>query len=187
MTFYEKMRLVCLSIPAGRVATYGQIAMLCGAPRNARQVGYGLREGLAGENIPAFRVVNGKGDLTGANSFPQPDMQPARLRRHLKNSEQEERRTDQAYAAELSHRNSPAVAAILPRDQELTGLFHFSGLIFPLPCHSQRSFPLLISCCPQIGLPSHPHQIWISVVGRFCLSILRIFHLRIGGQVAVLP
>ena len=48
MTFYERMRLVCLSIPAGRVATYGQIAMLCGAPRNARQVGYGLREGLAG-------------------------------------------------------------------------------------------------------------------------------------------
>lgn len=79
MTFYEKMRLVCLSIPAGRVATYGQIAMLCGAPRNARQVGYGLREGLAGEDIPAFRVVNGKGDLTGANSFPQPDMQPALL------------------------------------------------------------------------------------------------------------
>lgn len=79
MTFYEKMRLVCLSIPAGRVATYGQIAMLCGAPRNARQVGYGLREGLAGEDIPAFRVVNGKGDLTGANFFPQPDMQPALL------------------------------------------------------------------------------------------------------------
>ena len=52
---------------------------LCGAPRNARQVGYGLREGLAGEDIPAFRVVNGKGDLTGANSFPQPDMQPALL------------------------------------------------------------------------------------------------------------
>ena len=79
MTFYERMRLVCLSIPAGRVATYGQIAMLCGAPRNARQVGYGLREGLAGEDIPAFRVVNGKGDLTGANSFPQPDMQSALL------------------------------------------------------------------------------------------------------------
>lgn len=79
MTFYEKMRLVCLSIPAGRVATYGQIAMLCGAPRNARQVGYGLREGLAGEDIPAFRVVNGNGDLTGANSFPQPDMQQALL------------------------------------------------------------------------------------------------------------
>lgn len=37
MTFYEKMRIVCLSIPTGRVATYGQIAMLCGKPKNARQ------------------------------------------------------------------------------------------------------------------------------------------------------
>ena len=48
MTFYEKMRLVCLRIPRGKVATYGQIAMLCGKPRNSRQVGYGLRENLAG-------------------------------------------------------------------------------------------------------------------------------------------
>lgn len=45
MTFYEKMRLVCLAIPEGTVATYGQIAMLCGKPGNSRQVGYGLREG----------------------------------------------------------------------------------------------------------------------------------------------
>lgn len=48
MTFYKKMRIVCLAIPAGSVATYGQIAMLCGKPRNSRQVGYGLRENLAG-------------------------------------------------------------------------------------------------------------------------------------------
>ena len=34
-------------IPEGNVATYGQIAMLCGRPRNSRQVGYGLRENLA--------------------------------------------------------------------------------------------------------------------------------------------
>ena len=32
MTFYEKMRLVCLAIPEGTVAAYGQIAMLCGKP-----------------------------------------------------------------------------------------------------------------------------------------------------------
>ena len=38
MTFYEKMRLVCLRIPRGKVATYGQIAMLCGKPRNSRHV-----------------------------------------------------------------------------------------------------------------------------------------------------
>lgn len=69
MTFYDKMRIVCLAIPYGKVATYGQIAMLCGKPRNARQVGYGLRENLAGSDIPAFRVVNGKGELSGASRF----------------------------------------------------------------------------------------------------------------------
>lgn len=75
MTFYEKMRSVCLSIPRGRVATYGQIALLCGKPRNARQVGYALREGLAGEDIPAFRIVNGKGELSGAFYFRIPGLQ----------------------------------------------------------------------------------------------------------------
>ena len=75
MTFYEKMRLVCLRIPRGKVATYGQIAMLCGKPRNSRQVGYGLRENLAGEDIPAFRVVNGKGELSGAQHFLVSDLQ----------------------------------------------------------------------------------------------------------------
>ena len=75
MTFYEKMRLVCLRIPRGKVATYGQIAMLCGKPRNSRQVGYGLRENLAGEGIPAFRVVNGRGELSGARHFLTSDLQ----------------------------------------------------------------------------------------------------------------
>lgn len=75
MTFYEKMRIVCLAIPAGKVATYGQIAMLCGKSKNSRQVGYGLREGLAGSGIPAFRVVNGKGALSGVRHFLTPDLQ----------------------------------------------------------------------------------------------------------------
>lgn len=75
MTFYEKMHLVCLAIPRGRVATYGQIAMLCGKPKNSRQVGFGLRSGLAGEGIPAFRIVNGRGELSGAAHFIVPDLQ----------------------------------------------------------------------------------------------------------------
>ena len=54
MTFYEKMRLVCLRIPRGKVATYGQIAMLCGKPRNSRQVGYGLREESGRGGHPRF-------------------------------------------------------------------------------------------------------------------------------------
>ena len=79
MTFYEKLRIVCLAIPRGKVATYGQIAMLCGKPKNSRQVGYGLRENLAGEDIPAFRVVNGKGELSGAFHFHIPGLQKTLL------------------------------------------------------------------------------------------------------------
>lgn len=75
MDFYEKMALVCARIPAGRVATYGQIALLCGKPNNSRQVGYGLKRGLAGENVPAHRIVNSKGLLSGAVYFDTMDMQ----------------------------------------------------------------------------------------------------------------
>ncbi len=79
MTFYDKMRMVCMSIPQGKVATYGQIAMLCGRPKNSRQVGYGLRENLAGADVPAFRVVNSKGVLSGASHFLVPGLQKALL------------------------------------------------------------------------------------------------------------
>ena len=80
MTFYEKMRIVCLSIPEGKVASYGQIAMLCSCPRNSRQVGYGLKRELAGSDVPAFRVVNGKGQLSGAVHFQIPGLQQELLR-----------------------------------------------------------------------------------------------------------
>lgn len=79
MTFYEKMRIVCLAIPSGTVATYGQIAMLCGCPRNSRQVGHGLKHNLAGEDIPAFRIVNSKGVLSGAGQFGIPGWQQSML------------------------------------------------------------------------------------------------------------
>ena len=75
MDFYQKMALVCGRIPEGRVATYGQIALLCGKPRNARQVGYALKRGLAGEDIPAHRIVNARGILAGAVYFDTPDLQ----------------------------------------------------------------------------------------------------------------
>lgn len=80
MTFYEKMRLVCLAIPRGNVATYGQIAMLCGQPRHARQVGHGLKRELAGTDIPAHRIVNSKGVLSGAGQFGIPGWQQDMLR-----------------------------------------------------------------------------------------------------------
>ena len=75
MNIYKRMEIVCRSIPYGRVASYGQIAFLCGVPRNARQVGYALRTERLGKNIPAHRIVNSKGQLSGAWHFGSSDLQ----------------------------------------------------------------------------------------------------------------
>ena len=74
MTFYERIGLVCRSIPWGRVATYGQLALLAGRPQCPRQVGYLLGHVFSGE-LPAHRVVDRRGFLSGARSFPTPDAQ----------------------------------------------------------------------------------------------------------------
>ena len=74
MDFYKRLGIVCRAIPKGKVITYGQAALLCGFPKNARQVGYGLKKELAGE-VPAYKVVNSKGILSGAASFDYPDLQ----------------------------------------------------------------------------------------------------------------
>ena len=74
MDFYKRVGIVCNRIPQGNVATYGQIALLCGKPKNSRQVGYALKMGLAGD-IPAYRVVNARGILSGAFHFEMPDLQ----------------------------------------------------------------------------------------------------------------
>lgn len=79
MDFYKRVTLVCSWIPEGTVASYGQIALLCGKPQNARQVGYALNRGLAGEDAPAHRVVNARGVLSGAASFDTPGEQKKRL------------------------------------------------------------------------------------------------------------
>ena len=71
----DRLALAGEAIPFGKVATYGQLALLCGRPRNSRQVGYALNRGLAGEKLPAHRVVNSQGLLTGAPAFDTPDMQ----------------------------------------------------------------------------------------------------------------
>lgn len=75
MEFYKRVGIVCRNIPKGKVATYGQVALLCGKPKNPRQVGYALKHGLAGKDVPAYRVVNGKGILSGAAYFETFDMQ----------------------------------------------------------------------------------------------------------------
>lgn len=56
-TFYAMVRRV----PRGRVATYGQIAKLCGMPRHARHVGYALSAIPAGMKLPWHRIINSQG------------------------------------------------------------------------------------------------------------------------------
>ena len=60
-------------IPAGNVASYGQVAEIAGVPRGARQVGYTLRHLPPGHDVPWHRVVQS----TGRIAFP-PDSPPYR-------------------------------------------------------------------------------------------------------------
>ncbi len=75
MDFYKRLEYVCSRIPYGRAATYGQLALLCGRPGNSRQVGFALRTGRAGGSVPAHRIVNSRGFLTGASAFSWPEEQ----------------------------------------------------------------------------------------------------------------
>ena len=63
---YEVVRL----IPRGRVTNYGAIARYLGAAKSARMVGYAMNASFSEHNVPAHRVVNRLGMLTGKHHFP---------------------------------------------------------------------------------------------------------------------
>lgn len=66
-------------IPCGRVATYGQIALLCGSPRASRAVGWALHVNPLPGEIPCHRVVNRTGGLAPAFAFGGQKVQRALL------------------------------------------------------------------------------------------------------------
>lgn len=66
-------------IPYGKVATYGQVAALAGEPKMCRAVGNALHKNPDPEGIPCYRVVNSKGELSGAFAFGGPMVQQERL------------------------------------------------------------------------------------------------------------
>jgi methylated-DNA-protein-cysteine methyltransferase-like protein len=72
---YERIYAVIRRIPAGRVATYGQIAALAGFPGRARQVGYALYALRDGTNVPWHRVVNARGGLSLGKVIPEGDVE----------------------------------------------------------------------------------------------------------------
>ena len=79
-SFFERVYQVVRHIPEGRVTTYGAIAKYLGAARSARMVGWALNQiNFMDDSIPAHRVVNRKGELSGRNHFPTPETMQARL------------------------------------------------------------------------------------------------------------
>ncbi|WP_299105716.1 MGMT family protein [uncultured Winogradskyella sp.] len=66
--FFEKVYDVARQIPYGRITSYGAIAKYLGAGKSARIVGYAMN-GSHGKDVPAHRVVNRKGLLTGKHHF----------------------------------------------------------------------------------------------------------------------
>ncbi|OUO32205.1 MGMT family protein [Olsenella sp. An293] len=74
--FFERAYDVVRQIPEGRVASYGQVARMMGAPRCARQVGYAMHAspGVAG-GVPCHRVVFRDGSLCRGFAFGGPGEQ----------------------------------------------------------------------------------------------------------------
>lgn len=76
--FYDKVFELVRMIPKGKVSTYGNIALALGAKRTARTVGYALNTLKGGKHgrkkVPAHRVVNRNGELTGRIHFADPNL-----------------------------------------------------------------------------------------------------------------
>jgi methylated-DNA-protein-cysteine methyltransferase-like protein len=76
--FFNKVYDVAKRIPYGKVTTYGYIAEACGIKSSARTVGWALNG--CGPDIPAHRVVNRYGALTGKIHFGDPNLMEDLLR-----------------------------------------------------------------------------------------------------------
>ena len=79
MHTFEKIYDIVKNIPKGKVATYGQVALLAGNPRWARVVGYALHSNPDPANIPCHRVVNRDGKVADAFVFGGGKVQRERL------------------------------------------------------------------------------------------------------------
>ena len=77
--FFEKVYAAIRLIPRGKVATYGDIARMTGAPRAARQVGWALHSNPRPGVNPCHRVVFADGSLTDGFAFCGRDIQRAML------------------------------------------------------------------------------------------------------------
>jgi len=67
--FFEKVYEVVKQVPYGRVTSYGAIASFLGAKRSARMVGWAMNATHGHDDVPAHRVVNRVGLLSGKHHF----------------------------------------------------------------------------------------------------------------------
>ena len=68
-SFFLKVYGVVKQIPEGKVTTYGAIARYLGSPQSSRMVGWAMNASHSNSEVPAHRVVNRKGLLTGKHHF----------------------------------------------------------------------------------------------------------------------
>jgi len=72
---YLRVRQVVSTIPEGKVATYGQVALLAGLPRRARLVGRALAALPDGSEVPWHRVINAQGRISSRGGGPYEQFQ----------------------------------------------------------------------------------------------------------------
>lgn len=112
--FSDRVFAVVRQIPRGKVATYGQIARLIGAPRSARYVGYALRAnpspGDDAADIPCHRVVFKDGRMATGFAFGGPNVQQEMLEAEGVSFDDEGR----VVMAEHLWNGTPAADASLP-------------------------------------------------------------------------
>lgn len=77
--FFDQVYEVVKLIPEGRATSYGAIAQFLGAKRSSRMVGYAMNAAHSNPSIPAHRVVNRNGMLTGKMHFETPETMEQRL------------------------------------------------------------------------------------------------------------
>jgi methylated-DNA-protein-cysteine methyltransferase related protein len=78
-SFYERVYALVRRVPRGQVVTYGQVALLLGAPAAARAVGYALHYLPLDSDVPWWRVINAQGEISLKGRGEGAEMQRALL------------------------------------------------------------------------------------------------------------
>jgi methylated-DNA-protein-cysteine methyltransferase-like protein len=80
-SFFENVFEVAKLVPRGRVTSYGAIAAYLGLRSSARMVGWAMNAAHTDKKVPAHRVVNSQGLLTGKHHFVPPSAMEERLKK----------------------------------------------------------------------------------------------------------